>query len=260
MARYPDDEDSGWSLAAWRADLALSLALLTRLPIGPRIAAPGWARACRAFPLAGLIVGILAAAILAIAEGIGLPRAVAATMAVIASILMTGALHEDGLADTVDGFGGAYARTEKLAIMRDSRVGAFGVLALILSVALRIAALAALPAAAGAAALVAAHTVSRAALPAMMRREKLARTDGLAAEVGRPHAQAVLWSLGIGALVALLALGLGPAIVALAAAAGVACIVAWIARRQIGGYTGDVLGASEQSLEATVLIVAAAFA
>ena len=102
-------------------------------------------RALRLAPLVGLVVGVCGALVTSIAVGgLGLPPLPAALLTIGATIWITGALHEDGLADVADGFGGAFERSRKLAIMRDSRIGAYGVLALILSIGLRAAALAAL--------------------------------------------------------------------------------------------------------------------
>jgi len=243
------------ALADWRADFRAAVQFLTRLP------APGGSglpRGLRAFPLAGLAVGLVGALALGLAHAVGLPAAPAAVLAVAATILFTGALHEDGLADMADGFGAGGGRARKLAIMRDSRTGTYGALALILSVAARVAALAALPAPVAAAALIAAHAASRAALPAALWRETPARDDGLAVAAGRPRREAVLWSVGLGAAIALVALGPATGVVALAAAAAAAYAVLRLARRQIGGITGDVLGGVQQAAEIAVLLVVAA--
>src|SRR5581483_9952762 len=141
------------------------------------------------------------------ALGLGLPAAAAAVLALGTAALVTGALHEDGLADTADGFGGGRDRAAKLAIMRDSRIGTFGVLAVVVVFALKLAALAALPSHAITGALVAAHAASRAVLPWIMGWQPPARADGLAVAVGAPRAPVVAWSLALGALVTVLALG-----------------------------------------------------
>src|SRR5579864_8398194 len=156
---------------------------LTRLPAGAMrgsdgaVAATGWA-----FPLVGAGIGALGAVAFVVAEALGLADPLAALLAVLAVVAITGAFHEDGLADTVDGFGGGRTREAKLAIMRDSRHGTFGILALVLGVLLRAAALGAIgdPIHAGLA-LIAAHSVSRGALPPLMRLLPPARPDGLGA-------------------------------------------------------------------------------
>jgi adenosylcobinamide-GDP ribazoletransferase len=246
------------ALAAWWEDVRLACGLLTRLPV-PGRGRPGGPlrRAAHAFPLVGALVGLIAAGAYHAALLVGLPTLAAALLALLAAVLATGALHEDGLADTADGFGGGRDRDHKLAIMRDSRIGAYGVLALIFAVGLKLAALGALPPRGVLPALVAAHVASRAVLPWVMWQERPARADGLAVAAGAPAGAAVLWSLGLGAAALLLALGPVGGLIALAAAAILAQGLAWLARRQVGGITGDVLGALQQAVEVAVLLVAA---
>lgn len=248
----------------WREDLLGALTFLTRLPLGRLgIAAPApqsLASAAWAFPVAGIVIGVIGAVAYAIAIGLGLPALAAAIIAVAATALATGGLHEDGLADTVDGFGGGADRDEKLAIMRDSRTGVYGVLALVFSVALRVAALAQI---AGGwrvlGALVAAHALARGFLPLAMRFLDPARGDGLGAGAGRPEARACLWACGIGVVVALLCLGIRHGLAASLVAAVVMAAAGWFAQRQIGGQTGDVLGALEQGGEVSALLAVAAW-
>ena len=242
-------------------EFAIAMAVLTRLPVGIEaesepgaIAASGWA-----FPLVGAGVGGLVALAFFVAELLGCGGAVAASLALLTGIALTGAFHEDGLADTADGFGGGRDREAKLAIMRDSRHGSFGILALVFSVGLRAAALATLgdPIHAGLA-LVAAHAASRGALPLTMHLLAPARTDGLGFTAGQTSRPVALIAAVIGIAIALAALGpvRGGAALLLAAAAIALC--AMLARRQIGGYTGDVLGAFQQIGEIVMLLVAAA--
>src|SRR5262249_17862382 len=153
-------------------------------------------------------IGIACAAADLVALGLGLPPLAAALIAVGAGVLATGALHEDGLADAADGCGG-HSIIEKLAIMRDSRIGSFGVLARLCGVGLRAAAVAALAGGWSAlGALVAAHAVARGALPAALAALAPARQDGLGASAGRPDHAGLAWSIGIALVVALLGLGL----------------------------------------------------
>ncbi len=246
---------------AWWADLKVVLALLTRLPMGPRgdAEAPDIARAGRVMPLAGALIGLVGAAAFWLSAGLGLPPLVSGLVAVAATILFTGALHEDGLADTADGLGATGERARRLEIMRDSRTGTYGALALILSVGLRAAALAAIAApGAVAAALISAHALARALPPAVMAWAPLARSDGLAAGAGRPEPTQAWFALGLGALIALLLLDFGTAVAAMAAAGLAAVALVLLARARIGGYTGDVLGAIEQVGEVAVLLAAAA--
>jgi adenosylcobinamide-GDP ribazoletransferase len=241
-------------------DCKVALAFLTRLPA--REVRP-WGAADLAasvpwFPVVGALVGLAGAIAYALAIWAGLPPLPAATVALGATIWLTGALHEDGLADVADGFGGGRTRDDKLAIMRDPRIGSYGALALVLALLARAGALAALAEPlAVAAALIAAGTVSRAALPVIMTALPQARLDGLAASAGQPHPLRAAAAVLIAALLALLLLG-GTALAALVAGALGVLAVALLARRQIAGYTGDVLGAVQQLAEIGVLFAAVA--
>lgn len=250
---------SDYSPRAWLDDLSSSLALMTRLPfVGTRESSP---RAVRAYPLAGALIGLIGGLIFALAAALSLPPLACALVALTATILVTGAFHEDGLADLADGLGGGRDREQKLAIMSDSRIGSFGVLALLLSIGLRAAALAALlPSLAVAAALIAAHALSRGLLPWLMRLLPLARDGGLAAATGRPGGSEAWTALAFGGVIAWAVQGLGTALLLLAIAALAAALVGAIARAQIGGYTGDVLGAAQQAAETAVLLALAALA
>jgi adenosylcobinamide-GDP ribazoletransferase len=178
---------------------------------------------------------------------------------VLAGIALTGALHEDGLGDTADGLIGGHDRDHTLAVMRDSRLGTFGVLAIVLSVSLRAAALARIGDAVHAGlALVAAHAASRAALPVAMRVMAPARADGLGVEAGRPGASAAIAAVIIGVLISLAALGPSRGAIALGAAGAAIFAACMLAQRRIGGYTGDVLGAFQQVGEIVMLLTAAA--
>jgi adenosylcobinamide-GDP ribazoletransferase len=242
----------------------LATAVLTRLPVAPAgndrepehgaVAEASWA-----FPAVGAGIGMIAAIVMFLASTFGLGQAAAALLALTTAALITGALHEDGLADTADGFGGGRTRDQKLAIMRDSRQGTYGTLSLIFSIGLRAAALTSIagPIEAGLA-LVAAHTASRAALPVVMRWLEPARDDGLGAMAGTPGPTPMLVALAIGILVTLGMLGPVRGPVALVLSGMAAAAMAVLARRQIGGYTGDVLGAVQQIGEIVMLLVAAA--
>jgi adenosylcobinamide-GDP ribazoletransferase len=241
-------------------EFTLATSVLTRLPVGATVPADGAiAAASWAFPLVGIGVGALCALAFFLSELLGVPEGAAAFAAVAAGLALTGALHEDGLADTADGFGGGRDRDEKLAIMRDSRHGTFGILALVLSIAMRAVALTALgdPLHAGLA-LIATHAVSRGALPPLMRLLPPARPDGLGATAGEPSRAAAIASVIIAAAIALALLGPRTGAVALVLTAAALALAAVLARRQIGGYTGDVLGFFQQIGEIVMLLVAAA--
>lgn len=236
------------------SEVQLALMLLTRLPAGrladpaPAIAAAGWA-----FPLAGLALALPAALVLwlAMAAGIGAPVAVG--LALATQIVLTGGLHEDGLADLCDGFWGGRDRARRLEIMRDSRIGSYGALGLILSVGLRWSALAALAAEGrGEIALIVAAMASRLAPLALMTALPPARADGMG------HAAASVTPARL--ITALILGGAGlflfeQGVAALMLAALTTCGLGLLARRKIGGQTGDVLGAAQQIAEIVVLIV-----
>jgi adenosylcobinamide-GDP ribazoletransferase len=254
-----------WSDLAGRWDeLRLATGFLTRLPAvaaTAEIPAGALAQASWAFPLVGAAVGLLGAIAYSLAATLGLPPLAAALIAVAITIILTGALHEDGLADSADGLLGGSDRAERLAIMRDGRSGPYGVLALIFSVGLRAAALAALGDPGRiAAALIAAHAAARGGLPLVLRALDPARTDGLGAAAGRPEAGIAWAAAGLGALVAVIALGVTAGIAALVFAGAAMALVAGLARRQIGGYTGDVLGAVEQAGEIVIMLAASSWA
>ncbi len=253
MSAFPD---------SWREDFLAALTFLTRLPLRRAVAAPltNLAGASWAFPLVGLAVGLTGGTVYLIALALGLPAIAAALLAVGATALVTGGLHEDGLADTADGFGGGVTRDDKLAIMRDSRIGVYGVLALLFSIALRVVALSQIGAGWGVlGALIASHALARGLLPMAMRLLEPARADGLGAEAGRPERRAALTSCGIAAAIALVAAGIRSGLAAAIAAGAAMAAMGWLAQRQIGGQTGDVLGAIEQSGEVASLLAIVAW-
>jgi len=244
------------------ADVLTFLRFYARLPLGEGAHAPlDFARMALALPIAGAVIGATGAAGLIVARICHFPMLVCALVAVAVLVLATGALHEDGLADIADGFGGGATRESKLAIMRDSRVGTYGALALCFSILLRVAALASLlerSVAIAALALIFAGAVSRVAGLAPMMRLPPARADGLGATVAAPARE--VW---FRALVASAAFGLGPwlagagpgqIVVAIVAPIVAAALIANLARKQIGGYTGDVLGAAQQLAEIAILL------
>lgn len=242
------------------ADVVAAVLFCTRLPAGKALSPSGndIARASWAFPIAGTIVGVVAAATYWLASHLGVPPLVAAGLTLAVTLGVTGCLHEDGLADVADCFGGN-TRDRKLEIMRDSRIGVFGACALALSLLLRCAALAAIPDAMLAApALVAAHVAARATMPAFMVLVPPARTDGLSAGVGKPHAARAVAGVILGLLALALGLGLAAGLAALVALLAAFGLLAWWCVKAIGGQTGDVLGALEQFGEIAVLVVAAA--
>jgi adenosylcobinamide-GDP ribazoletransferase len=242
-------------------ELEIIVILCTRLPFthAKPIESGDIARASWAMPLAGALVGLIGAAVFWLTSAVGLPPFPAAALALVATLIATGCLHEDGLADTADGFGGGNSRERKLEIMRDSWIGTYGACALVISLILRWSALASIAdPAAVAMALIAAHAAARAPLPAFMRFVPLARSDGLAAATGRPPREGAAAASFLGAIALGLCLGSGGVIIGLLLLLLSAIFMAWLSVRQIGGQTGDVLGALEQINEILVLLTAAA--
>jgi adenosylcobinamide-GDP ribazoletransferase len=258
MATAPAwDEWAPW-FARRAHELSAAILFLTRLPLPRHAPEEGAvARGAWAFPLAGFVVGLIAALVYAIAHALVLFPWPAAALAIAATLLVTGCLHEDGLADTADGFGGGDTREKKLDIMRDSRIGAYGVCALVIALLIRTDAIASLTETSFvAAALIAAHAGARAAMPAVMFFVPPARSDGLSFTAGQPSAARAALAAGIGFLIVLFCLGPAHAVVAVIVVAIVVALLAWLSVRQIGGQTGDVLGAVEQVSEIAILLVA----
>lgn len=244
----------------WRL-LVCAAQFLTRLPTPPvdGFGPDTIARSARYFPLIGQLVG-LACALVWLGAGRLWPGVPAAVLAAGAGVLLTGALHEDGLADTADGLGGGRDRRRRLAIMKDSRVGTFGVLAVGLALLLRVGLLASMTPWSGALALVLAHGGARAAAVVVMAALPYAGDPDAAKLV--PPPQGVRWPEAAFALAwsaaPLVMLAPGRAALAVVLAACGATTVALLARRLIGGITGDVLGAVEQVCECALLAGAAA--
>ncbi|WP_454620868.1 adenosylcobinamide-GDP ribazoletransferase [Bradyrhizobium cenepequi] len=240
---------------------------LTIIPVGDSKDAPDsdWlVRSSQFFPLVGAIVGLASAATLLLTSLV-LGPVIAALMAVMASVLLTCGLHEDGLADTADGFGGGWTVEQRLTIMKDSRIGTYGTLALIFAIALRVAVLTEMPAWIGAAALIASGAAGRAAALPVLGWMKYAGTTSSMKVTYVPSPLRAA-EIGFGTIVVLLALTPlavathAPSALLVGTACGITLSVAvtlW-SRRLIGGYTGDVLGAIEQVFEIGFLLGVAA--
>jgi adenosylcobinamide-GDP ribazoletransferase len=227
-----------------------ALCFFTRLPT------PAWvehssetlARATRYLPVVGLIVGAIAALVFSV-TALFWPKTLSVLAAMTSALYLTGALHEDGWSDMVDGFGGGWEKEQILNIMRDSRIGSFGAVALIVLLLTRFCALIELDFALIPAALLAGHTFSRFCATTLLHGLDYVRETG--------KAKALTSRLGHGellfaALPALLALWLLPPLAALLGCLAAACATWYLARmfkRRIGGYTGDCLGAVQQLAE-----------
>jgi adenosylcobinamide-GDP ribazoletransferase len=253
----------------WLAATAQCVRFYSRLPV-PAMpgevdphAIPDFRTIPRALPIAALLIVAPAALLLVAAFALGLGEMVSAALAITALVLTTGAFHEDGLADSADGLFGGHTVERRLEIMKDSRVGTFGACALGLSLLLRVALLALILERAGAVAalgaVLAASGWSRAEGIRILSRDAPARVYGAAAAVGRPPIQTALIGLGLAAFFALLVamacglplfgVGLGLALATLAASG-----LAALARRLIGGPTGDIAGAAQQLCEIAIYL------
>ena len=245
------------------AALALAIGLLTRWPLrrpeaesepeaesAARVPA---ARAVAWYPVAGLLIGAFAGAVFWLAHLV-FPVTLAVVLATAATLLATGALHEDGFADACDGLGGGATRERALEIMRDSRLGTYGAAGLGLMLAAKVLALAAAPVELIPWLLVAAHAASRASMALALATGTYARSDGIAsplADAGPPRGGVAFALLaGAAAAVPLLPLATPPAL--LAGLGGLALghlVMRRTYERKLGGYTGDCLGGVQQASE-----------
>lgn len=239
--------------------LATAVQFLTRLPVptGATGARDELSGATAWFPLVGVLVGAGAAGAFAVAEAIWNPP-VAAVVAVASGVALTGAFHEDGLADTFDGLWGGWTPEDRLEIMRDSRLGTYGAAALVLGLGLRITLLAGLSPGDAARALVTAHMLGRATVLPLVRLFPAARQTGQGARVAEPA------GLGSWAVATITVLGVGVIAVGawlpvlLGAAAMAAWLMATASQKRVGGITGDVLGAANQLAHIAALATVAA--
>lgn len=249
------------------AEVASMVRFFSRLPLPSLGAAddpaapPPFARALRMLPFAALVIALPAAVTLALLDRTDLSSLTVATLTVIVATIATGAFHDDGLADVADAFAGGATVERRLEIMKDSRIGAFGGIALALQAILRVALLAELldryEAQAGLLLLAVAPLARVAALVPMVVLPP-ARPDGLAQAVGRPEpaALAVALALALAIFLAVVPLVVGPAETLLALGVGLAAVagLAGLAARAIGGVTGDVVGAAVLVGEIALLV------
>ena len=248
-------------------DLIACLRFYTRLPV-PALAFGtdphamlDFSVSIRMLPVAGALIGLAGAMALWLATALGLPVLLAALLALALMVFITGAMHEDGLADFADGLGGGATRERKLEIMKDSRLGTYGVSALVFSLLLRVSALAAIAGhfglAAAGAALVAAAAISRSAglLPLVLLDP--ARVHGTGRAAAKPLPQTLNLVAGLATMAALLipasGMGFGRMLLAMLLAMAASYAVTALARRHIGGQTGDVAGAAQQGAEIACL-------
>jgi adenosylcobinamide-GDP ribazoletransferase len=239
----------------------VALQFLTRIPVGPIVELPSdWlVRAAKYLPLVGALIGAAAGSVL-LASSLVFPEPLPIVIGLATAIALTGALHEDGLADTADAFGGGQNRERCLEIMNDSRIGTFGTLALIVALALKGAALLPMDPLSAACVLIAGHAGAR--LAAVLTLAGLSYAGDGKAKVSQTTSDMTLQELAIA-----IVLGLIPGTLFLHSstflisgsfafiAAAAMALIAW---RRIGGYTGDVLGAVEQVYETTFFMFATA--
>jgi len=254
-------------LQEYRTDTIVALKFFTRLPW---ITLPGeqdksdpsaLARSLGMAPLIGIGIGILGGVVIEVTSAHSLSGMPAALLTLFMVAALTGALHEDGLADTADGLGAGRDRDKALSIMQDSRIGTFGVLALIFSLGLRAAALSVMPAHEAAMAFIAAAALSRALPAGIVAALGPARADGLgsmASAAPETAASRSIIAALIGFIGAVVAIGFVAGVWSFLTALCIGIFVVVFARHRLGGYTGDVLGAAQQLSEITVLLLCAA--
>ena len=241
------------------ADLVAAFGLLTRLPLPRGATASSTGASVWAWPVVGLVIGAVGAAAYALAWRAGLSALLAGLVAVIAMTVATGGFHEDGLADTADGIGGGATPEKRLLIMKDSRIGSFGALALIASVGLRTGAVAQLvEPRLVAPALIVSAVLARTAMPGVVLLSAPARSGGLGAALGALDRRRLMVGGGIALVLCLLLERPHAVLETVFVTLLVAAAMAGVGVRSLGGYTGDTLGATEQLAECAVLLVLAA--
>lgn len=237
-----------------------AVALLTRVPVGGSDRESGeLTRSVKWIPVVGGLVGLVIG-LAYVTAGSAMPSLLAAAIATGVGVILTGAFHEDGLADTMDGFGGGVGREETMRIMRDPANGVYGVTAIVMSLILRILSLSILSSALALDFLPAIHALSRGSSIGLMALMRPASTAGLgAAHDGPSLRRQVMIGCLLAVLIGVAMVGWWAAVFTVLVAMGAAAIGA-MARRRIEGYTGDVLGAVQQVGEVTSLVLAAVLA
>ncbi len=246
--------------SSWINDLLVALLFLTRIPlkINMNFSMAAVGSSVRCFPLVGLVVGGISGGVFFTLNLLGLPVFVCATIAVGLQILITGALHEDAIGDVADGFGGGATKDKKLEIMRDSRVGTYAVVTLIIAITLKITAIGSMyPEVLALPVIISAAVASRGMLAWGMYLMPSARKDGLGASAGKPQLISVVGALIFTIIIPVALIGPFAASAALLGAFVSTGLMGWIAHRQIGGQTGDVLGSLQQVSEITFLVITA---
>ncbi|MEE9454209.1 MAG: adenosylcobinamide-GDP ribazoletransferase [Paracoccaceae bacterium] len=231
-------------------DIWAAFSLLSRLPVpvdharsGARGAGAAWA-----YPIVGAAIGMMAGCIGVVGLWLGLPGGMVAAFVLTVLALISGGMHEDGLADFADGVGGGRNVTQRLEIMKDSRIGAYGAIALCLALLARGAGIAALEGWGMVAALALIGAISRSAVVLLMHIIPPARPEGLSASTGKPAISTLLIALFIALFISILCAGLWGGLIFALSFLGIIPVYI-LARRNLGGQTGDVLGAAQQCVE-----------
>ncbi len=239
----------------WR-DFKIAIGFFTRLPIkfDQNHAPYPFIKTVWAFPLAGFVIGLLAALIFAIADILGINIWIGAFLTIGATAIITGALHEDGLADFFDGIWGGDNAKRRLEIMRDSNIGTYGALALIIATGLKFSSIININMSYILSSLIAAHIFSRAILPIIMYHMDMAGKTGLAASFGKPNKILSLIALFIGVFAIIILLGIKASAIIIITISMVIFLMVRLVKNKIGGYNGDILGMIQQICEIIILI------
>ncbi len=266
MSTTPPDEPPKRGRIRPFAELLHGLRFLTRLPVpfARTIDPPPLSQSMRLFPVAGALIGALNGAVLSFCIWLEVGSLLSAALTAAFGLLVTGALHEDGLADTADGFGGGKTRDQRLEIMRDSRIGTYGTLALVMALLIRTAAfesLSELDPTLIIGILAACGSFSRALVVDLLWATRPARGDGLSVMAGTPGRNGAAFAIITGAGLTLLIgmkLAAESGLLALAAGLAVTALLRRMTIRLIGGQTGDVCGAVQVLSELAMLTIFAA--
>ncbi len=235
----------------------LALSFFTRIPIGKRdFGSLTLAQAATYFPIVGAVIGLFTGGFYLAMLWLGLPNMVSAWLTVVFQLLLTGCLHEDGLADTADGLASGRDREQKLSIMRDSRIGSYGVLALITIISLRANLIGSFTGNfVTIIVFVATATCSRAFLAVFMQTISYARNYGLAVRAGKPAIEQTIIAISIGVFSLLLTGKILATLTGVFSLAIIYVVIKQITNKNFGGITGDVLGATQQISEVAMLLI-----
>ncbi len=239
-------------------DIYAAFMLLTRIPVNWQKISPNTPpnlnRCLWVYPVVGVVVSLIGAIIYLGTQALDIPQMTSILLSLSAMIITTGAFHEDGLADTMDGFGGGASPEKKLEIMRDSRIGTYGGLALIISIGLKVTGLSALSAGNVVSALLVGATVSRLMIIFTLMMLPPARKKSLSVEAGKPSTKSVIVASTITILVCLTLQDIITIIYVLSAAIVSTAMFCRLSYKQVGGYSGDILGSTQQISEISIYL------